>query len=125
MYEKKFLTHDLEIGAEVFELKVYWHYHYGTKFEVFTYHKTLKYIFNQHDLKLIQRSWLEFIKDYDFSKAYFQGKSNVVADGLSRNARAKISSLMTMQWRLMEDIIEVNSMCKLNSLLHNLTIPSD
>jgi hypothetical protein len=54
--------------------------------EVFTDHKSLKYIFTQKDLNMRQRRWLELIKDYDLSLQYHPGKANVVAGALSRKA---------------------------------------
>ncbi|KAI3744799.1 hypothetical protein L1987_57892 [Smallanthus sonchifolius] len=47
-------------------------------------HKSLKYFFEQKDLTMRQRRWLELIKDYDCEILYHPGKANVVADALSR-----------------------------------------
>src|SRR5262249_29161473 len=85
----------------VYALKIWRHYLYGEKFEVFTDHKSLKYIFSQKDLNLRQRRWLEFLKDYDFAVSYHPGKANVVADALSRK---KLRSLfLSRQWQLAID----------------------
>ena len=43
--EQSYPTHDIELVSIVFALKVWRHYLYGEKFEVFSYHKSLKYIF--------------------------------------------------------------------------------
>jgi hypothetical protein len=56
----------------------------GTKCQVYTDHKSLKYIFTQKDLNLRQHRWLELIKDYDLEIHYHPGKANLVADALSR-----------------------------------------
>ena len=53
---------------------------------LFTDHKSLKYIFDQKELKMRQRRWLELLKDYDFDLLYHPGKANVVADALSRRS---------------------------------------
>ena len=66
MREKNYLTHDLEFAAVVFVLKIWRHYLYGSRFEVFNDHKSLKYLFDQKELNMRQRRWLEFLKDYDF-----------------------------------------------------------
>jgi hypothetical protein len=47
----------------------------GTKCQVYTDHKSLKYIFTQKDLYLRQRRWLELIKDYDLEIHYHPGKA--------------------------------------------------
>ena len=70
----------------MFALKLWRHYLYGESCDVFTDHKSLKYIFTQKDLNLRQRRWLELIKDYDLTIQYHPGKANVVADALSRKA---------------------------------------
>ncbi|KAI3819877.1 hypothetical protein L1987_13729 [Smallanthus sonchifolius] len=84
IHEKNYTTHDLELGAVVFALKIWRHYLYGTKCVVFTDHKSLQHIFNQKELNMRQRRWVELLNDYDCEIRYHPGKSNVVADALSR-----------------------------------------
>ena len=52
--------------------------------DVFTYHKSLQYVFTQRELNLCQRRWLELLKDYNKNVHYHPDKANVVADALSR-----------------------------------------
>jgi len=85
-HEVNYPTHDLELAAVVFALKIWRHYLYGTRFEVFNDHKSLKYLFDQKELNMRQRRWMEFLKDYDFGLSYHPGKANVVADALSRKS---------------------------------------
>ncbi|KAK9117261.1 hypothetical protein Sjap_016208 [Stephania japonica] len=87
IHEKNYPTHDLELAAVVFALKIWRHYLYGERFVLFTDHKSLKYLFTQKELNMRQRRWLEFLKDYDFSLEYHPGKANVVAHALSRRGR--------------------------------------
>ncbi|KAI5396664.1 hypothetical protein KIW84_062758 [Lathyrus oleraceus] len=70
VHEKNYPTHDLELAAVVFVLKLWRHYLYGSRFEVFSDHKSLKYLFDQKELNMRQRRWLEFLKDYDFGLNY-------------------------------------------------------
>ncbi|WVZ79890.1 hypothetical protein U9M48_027415 [Paspalum notatum var. saurae] len=85
-HEQNYPTHDLELAAVVHALKIWRHYLMGKKTEIYTDHKSLKYIFTQPDLNLRQRRWLELIKDYDVNINYHPGKANVVADALSRKS---------------------------------------
>ncbi|KAI3746253.1 hypothetical protein L6452_08678 [Arctium lappa] len=85
-HEKNYPTHDLELAAVVFVLKLWRHYLYGTKCTLFTDHKSLKYIFDQKELNMRQRIWLELLKDYDCDLLYHPSKANVVADALSRRS---------------------------------------
>jgi hypothetical protein len=60
----------------------------GTHCNIYTNHKSLKYIFTQANLNMRQRRWLELIKDYNLEVHYHSGKANVVADellGMSKN----------------------------------------
>ncbi|GJQ94645.1 putative reverse transcriptase domain-containing protein [Tanacetum coccineum] len=87
IHEKNYTTHDLELGAVVFSLKLWRHYLYETKCTVFTDHKSLQHILNQKELNMRQRRWLELLSDYDCEIRYHPGKANVVADALSRKER--------------------------------------
>ena len=84
--EQNYPTHDLELAAIVFALNIWRHYLYGEQFEVFSNHKSLKYIFKQRDLNMRQRRWMEYLEDYEFTLNYHPGKANVVADALSQKS---------------------------------------
>ena len=85
-HELNYPTHDLELAAIMHALKIWRHYLYGETFQIFTDHKSLKYIPTQKELNLRQRRWMELIKDYDCTIDYHPGKANKVADALSRKA---------------------------------------
>nr|GEU38523.1 putative reverse transcriptase domain-containing protein [Tanacetum cinerariifolium] len=87
IHEKNYTTHDLELGAVVFALKIWRHYLYGTKYTVFIDHKSLQHILDQKELNMRQRRWLELLSDYYCDIHYHPGKANVVADALSRKER--------------------------------------
>ncbi|GJV21899.1 reverse transcriptase domain-containing protein [Tanacetum coccineum] len=87
IHEKNYTTHDLELGAVVFALKIWRHYLYRTKCTVFTDHKSLQHILDQKELNMRQRRWLELLSDYDCEIRYHPGKVNVVADALARKER--------------------------------------
>jgi hypothetical protein len=83
-HEINYSTHDLELAVVVHALKIWRHYLMGNRCNIFTDHKSLKYIFTQSELNMRQRRWLELIKHYDLEVHYHPGKANVVADALSR-----------------------------------------
>ncbi|KAI3819010.1 hypothetical protein L1987_12832 [Smallanthus sonchifolius] len=93
IHEKNYTTHDLELGAVVFALKIWRHYLYGTKCVVFTDHKSLQHIFNQKERNMRQRRWVKLLNDYDCEIRYHPGKANVVADALSRKERIMLHSV--------------------------------
>jgi hypothetical protein len=103
-YELNYPTHDLELATIVFALKIWRHYLYEEKCEIFTDHKSLKYLFTQKELNLRQRQWLDLIKDYDCVISYHLGKANVVADALSRKSRSEITCLKALPHNLRMDI---------------------
>ena len=83
-HEQNYPTHDLELAAVVFALRIWRHYLYGVPCRIFTDHKSLQYLFTQKELNMRQRRWIELIKDYECTIEYHPGKANVVADALSR-----------------------------------------
>jgi hypothetical protein len=85
--ERNYSTHDLELVV-VHALKTWRHYLYGQKSDVYTYHKSLKYIFTQTKLNMRQQRWLELIKD------------NVVADALSRKSQVNMMVAYPMPYEL-------------------------
>ena len=97
IHEKNYTTHDLELGAVVFALKIWRHYLYGTTSVVFTDHKSLQHIFNQKELNMRQRRWVELLNDYDCKIRSHPGKANVVADALSRKSHANFIVLHCVQ----------------------------
>jgi hypothetical protein len=104
----KYPTHDLELAAVVHALKIWRHYLMGKRCELYTGHKSLKYIFTQSNLNLRQRRWLELIKDYDIGINYHPGKANVVANALSRRSHVSQLVLDSMQLELCEEFDKLN-----------------
>ena len=97
-HERNYPAHDLELAAVMFALKTWRHYLYGEKFEVYSDHKSLKYIFTQKDLNSRQRKWMEKLEDYDFTLHYHPWKANVVANALSRKSYGQLSSLVLREF---------------------------
>ena len=107
-HEKNYPTHDLELAAVVFALKIWRHYLYGNRCEIFTDHQSLKYIFTQKKLNMRQRRWLELVKDYDCEILYHPGKANKVADALSRKSSGMLMSLVLLPKPLQKEISDFN-----------------
>ena len=101
-HEHNYPTHDMELAAVVFTLKIWHHYIYGEQFEVYSDHKILKYIFTQRGLNKRQRICMEFLEDYDFTLHYHSGKENVVVDSLNRKSRGVLASIASREWRMLE-----------------------
>ena len=101
-HEQNYPTHDLELAAIVFSLKIWRHYLYGKQFEVFSDYKSLKYIFTQRDLNVRQHRWMEYLEDYDFTLHYHLGKANVVVDALSRKSQGVLASVAFLEWHVLE-----------------------
>jgi hypothetical protein len=104
----------MTLAVMVHALKMLRHYLMGTRCNIYTDHKSLKYIFTQVDLNMRQRRWLELIKDYDLEVHYHHGKANVVADALSRKSQC---NCMVMDSR-------INTLCDELSKMRIEVIPS-
>ncbi|GJT44269.1 putative reverse transcriptase domain-containing protein [Tanacetum coccineum] len=77
IHEKNYTTHDLELGAVVFALKIWRHYLYGTK---------------------------SLFNDYEYEIRFHPGKANVVADVLSRKERIKPKRVRAMNMTIQSSI---------------------
>jgi len=88
-------VHDLELATVVFALRVWRHYLYGSRVQIFTDHKSLSYLMTQKELNMWQRNWVELIKNYDCVIDYHLGRANVVANALSRKVK-----IVDAQWRI-------------------------
>ena len=93
----------MELETIVFALNIWCHYLYGEQFEVYSYHKSLKYIFMQRDFNMRQRRWMEFLEDYDFTLHYHPSKENVVVDALSWKSRGALT-LASQEWQMLETV---------------------
>jgi hypothetical protein len=107
-HEENYPTLDPELAAVVHAIKIWRHYLIGHRCEIYSDHKSLKYIFTQNDLNLWQRRWLELIKDYDLGINYHPGKANVVADALSRKKYCNATFARRMQPELRREIEYLN-----------------
>jgi hypothetical protein len=124
VHEVNYPTHDLELAAIIFALKKWRHYLYGASYEVFTDHKSLKYIFTQKDLNLRKRRWMEFLEEYKSLINYHPGKANVVADALSRKVR--MARLKVREEKPIEEVLALDAEVEKEKIfLRNLSIVPD
>jgi hypothetical protein len=120
-HELNYPTHDLELAVVVHALKIWRHYIMGTKCQVYTDHKSLKYIFTQKDLNLRQHCWLELIKDYELEIHYHPGKANLVADASSRKEHVHSAVVAQLPDEIVEDFRRLN----LGIVAHNEGVTID
>src|SRR3954469_13846792 len=104
----KYPTHDLELAAVIYALKLWRHYLVGNRCEVYSDHQSLKYIFTQPDLNLRQQRWLETIADFNMDISYTLGNANVMADALSRKSYCNAVEVQLQQPLLYEEFQKLN-----------------
>jgi ribonuclease HI len=107
-HEENYPTHDFELVAVVHALKIWRHYLIGHRCEIYSDHKSLKYIFTRTDLNQRQRGWLELIKEYDITINYHPGKANVIADTLSHKKYCNATLARRMRPKLRQEIRYLN-----------------
>jgi hypothetical protein len=107
-HETHYPTHDLELVVVVHALKICRHYRMGKMCELYTDHKSLKYILTQSNLNLRQTRWMELIKDYDLGINYHPVKANVVVDALSRRPHVSQLVVDSMPFELCEEFDILN-----------------
>ena len=92
----------MELETIVFTFKIWPYYLYDERFEVYSDHKSLRYIFVQRDLNMRQHMLMDFLEDYDFTLQYHPGKANVVVYALSRKSRGVFASIVSREWQMLE-----------------------
>ncbi|GJZ25212.1 putative reverse transcriptase domain-containing protein [Tanacetum coccineum] len=103
-HEENYMTHDLELGAVVFALRLWRHYLYGTKCTVYTDHKSLQYILDQNKLNMRQRTMDELLSDYDCEIRYIYENINAQTKAM-KEENVKAENL----GRLIKPIFELRS----------------
>jgi hypothetical protein len=115
----------LELAVVVHALKIWRHYLMGKRCELYTDHKSMKYIFTQSDLNLRQRRWLELVKDYDRGINNHPRKANVVADALSRRSHVSQLVVASMPFELCEEFDKLNLRIVANTKTTELEVGSN
>jgi hypothetical protein len=123
-HEEHYPTHDLELAAVVHALKIWRHYLIGKRCEIYSDHKSLKYIFTEPNLNLRQRRWLELIKDYDLGINCHLGKANVLADALSQRSHLNQLIVEHMPFDLCEEFDKLNLRLVVNTEVVTMEIDS-
>ncbi|GJX96623.1 putative reverse transcriptase domain-containing protein [Tanacetum coccineum] len=104
IHEKNYTTHDLKLGSVVFALNTWRHYLYGTKSVIYTEHKSLQHIFDQKELNMRQRRWIELFRDSNCEIRYHPRKADVEVDVLSRKERVKPRRVRVMPMTIQSSV---------------------
>jgi hypothetical protein len=85
--EINYVTHDLELAAIVYALKMWRHYLLGRRFFLMTDHCGLRHLFDQPKLNARQARWMALLSEFDLEIKHIKGKENRVVDALSRSIK--------------------------------------
>ena len=102
--ERIYPVQQQELLAVVCALREWRHYLHGRKFKVITDHQSLRYLPTQPTLSLKQARWMEFLQQFDFDWEYKPGRTNVVADALSRRFDLKVVDEQLMPIEVVGDV---------------------
>ena len=103
-------TYDKEFYAIVRALEHWSHYLRPKPFVLHSDHEALKHINGQHKLNSRHGKWVEFLQSFNFSSKYKDGKSNVVADALSRHySMLSVLSSRVLGFELLKGYYESDS----------------
>ena len=95
--EQNYPTHEKELLAVIHALRTWRHYLLGRKFTIVSDHHSLKFLQTQPQLSRRQARWLELLAEFDYEIVHRPGKSNVVADALSRLNNIAVQNLGTVK----------------------------
>ena len=95
--ERNYSIHEQELLAIICALREWRHYLHGNKFTVITDHKSLQWFQSQPNLSARQTRWSEFLQQFEFTVVYKEGKTNVVADALSRRSDHQVNHVSSIQ----------------------------
>ncbi|GJR07991.1 putative reverse transcriptase domain-containing protein [Tanacetum coccineum] len=98
IHEKNYTTHDLELGAVMFALKTWRHYFYGTKSVIYTDHKSLQHIFDQKELNMHQRRWIELFSNYECEIRYHPERATCLDQKMERKETESLYFEWTVIW---------------------------
>lgn len=91
--ERNYPVHDKEMLAVIYALRKWRHYLKGQQVTIITDHKSLEYFSTQPNLNERQTRWMGELAEYDYTIVHRPGKTNVVADALSRRPDHLLSVL--------------------------------
>lgn len=82
--EEKYSAPEKEMLAIFWALQTFRNYLYGAKFKILTDHQPLTFALSHKNTNAKLKRWKSYLEEHDYEIAYKPGKTNVVADALSR-----------------------------------------